>query len=188
MQGHPEVVDYLKDLLRGELAVRDQYFAHSRIYEDQGFTKLFTRLDHEMQEESQHADALLRHILMLGGRPDMRPKEFTPGETVPEDDATVDDDLGDLPAVSTDKVWLNIPTRRPGDGEHADALAIRYAVDSRAGALQFARDLLGRLEPGEVASPELVAALIPPGVDAVAQRLSGEVHQLVAPADIPTTS
>jgi len=111
-----------------------------------------------------------------------------PGETVPEDDATVDDDLGDLPAVSTDKVWLNIPTRRPGDGEHADALAIRYAVDSRAGALQFARDLLGRLEPGEVASPELVAALIPPGVDAVAQRLSGEVHQLVAPADIPTTS
>jgi bacterioferritin (cytochrome b1) len=36
MQGHPEVVDYLKDLLRGELAARDQYFAHSRIYEDQG--------------------------------------------------------------------------------------------------------------------------------------------------------
>jgi bacterioferritin len=37
-----------------------------------------------MQEETQHADALLRRILMLGGRPDMRPKEFTPGETVPE--------------------------------------------------------------------------------------------------------
>jgi len=84
MQGHPDVVDYLKDLLRGELAARDQYFAHSRIYEDQGFTKLFTRLDHEMQEETQHADALLRRILMLGGRPDMRPKEFTPGATVPE--------------------------------------------------------------------------------------------------------
>ena len=84
MQGHPEVVDYLKELLRGELAARDQYFAHSRIYEDQGFSKLFTRLDHEMQEETQHADAILRRILMLGGRPDMRPKEFTPGETVLE--------------------------------------------------------------------------------------------------------
>jgi bacterioferritin len=84
MQGHPEVVDYLKELLRGELAARDQYFAHSRIYEDQGFAKLFTRLDHEMQEETQHADALLRRILMLGGRPDMRPTPFTPGETVPE--------------------------------------------------------------------------------------------------------
>ncbi|VUZ24410.1 Bacterioferritin [uncultured Comamonas sp.] len=84
MQGHPEVIDYLNHLLRGELAARDQYFAHSRTYEDQGFTKLFTRLDHEMQEETQHADAILRRILMLGGRPDMRPNAFTPGETVPE--------------------------------------------------------------------------------------------------------
>ena len=84
MQGNTQVIDYFKVLLRGELAARDQYFAHSRIYEDQGFTKLFTRLDHEMQEETQHADALLRRILMLGGRPDMRPNPFTPGETVPE--------------------------------------------------------------------------------------------------------
>ncbi len=84
MQGHPQVIDCLKDLLRGELAARDQYFAHSRIYEDQGFTRLYERLNHEMQEETQHADALLRRILLLGGRPDMSPKPFTPGETVPE--------------------------------------------------------------------------------------------------------
>ena len=84
MQGNTQVIDYFKELLRGELAARDQYFAHSRLYEDQGFTKLFTRLDHEMQEETQHADALLRRILLLGGRPDMRPTPFTPGETVPE--------------------------------------------------------------------------------------------------------
>ena len=84
MQGHPEVVSYLKELLQGELAARDQYFVHSRTYEDQGFNKLYTRLDHEMQEETQHADALLRRILMLGGRPDMRPTAFTPGETVPD--------------------------------------------------------------------------------------------------------
>ncbi len=84
MQGHPEVIDYLNELLRGELTARDQYFAHSRIYEDLGFTKLFARLDHEMQEETQHADALLRRILLLGGRPDMRTKPFTPGSTVPE--------------------------------------------------------------------------------------------------------
>lgn len=84
MQGHPEVIAYLNELLRGELTARDQYFIHSRTYEDQGFSKLFTRLDHEMQEETQHADAILRRILMLGGRPDMRPDAFTPGQTVPE--------------------------------------------------------------------------------------------------------
>ena len=84
MQGNPEVVACLTTLLRGELAARDQYFVHSRTYEDLGFVKLYTRLDHEMQEETQHADAILRRILFLGGRPDMRPTEFTPGLTVPE--------------------------------------------------------------------------------------------------------
>ena len=84
MQGNPQVIDYFKDLLRGELAARDQYFIHSRIYEDQGLVKMYTRLDHEMQEETQHADALLRRILFLGGMPDMRPREFAFGHTVPE--------------------------------------------------------------------------------------------------------
>mgnify|MGYP003600338424 FL=1 len=84
MQGNPEVIACFKELLRGELAARDQYFVHSRTYEDLGFVKLYTRLDHEMQEETQHADAILRRILFLGGRPDMRPTEFTPGLSVPE--------------------------------------------------------------------------------------------------------
>ena len=84
MQGNPEVIACFKELLRGELAARDQYFVHSRTYEDLGFVKLYTRLDHEMQEEAQHADAILRRILFLGGRPDMRPTEFTPGLSVPD--------------------------------------------------------------------------------------------------------
>jgi len=82
MQGHPEVIDCLKDLLRGELAARDQYFIHSRQYEDQGFQGLYQRIGHEMEEETQHADAILRRILFLEGSPDMRPHAFTPGQTV----------------------------------------------------------------------------------------------------------
>lgn len=66
MKGHPDVVDYLKDLLRGELAARDQYFVHSRRYEDLGLHALYARINHEMEEEAQHADALLRRILFLG--------------------------------------------------------------------------------------------------------------------------
>lgn len=84
MKGNPDVIACLKDLLRGELAARDQYFIHSRRYEDQGLFALYERLNHEMEEETQHADAILRRILFLGGRPDMRPHEFTPGETVEE--------------------------------------------------------------------------------------------------------
>ena len=84
MKGHPEVIDYLKDLLRGELAARDQYFVHSRRYEDLGLHALYERIDHEMQEETQHADALLRRILFLEGDPDMSPKPFEQGRTVEE--------------------------------------------------------------------------------------------------------
>lgn len=84
MKGHPEVVDYLKQLLRGELSARDQYFIHSRRYEDQGLHVLYERIDHEMQEEADHADALLRRILFLEGDPDMSPTPFAPGMTVEE--------------------------------------------------------------------------------------------------------
>ncbi|WP_300617746.1 bacterioferritin [Dokdonella sp.] len=84
MKGHPEVVEYLVFLLRGELAARDQYFIHSRRYEDLGFKVLYERMHHEMEEETQHADALMRRILFLEGTPDMRPDPFEPGTTVEE--------------------------------------------------------------------------------------------------------
>jgi bacterioferritin len=84
MKGHPEVVDYLKQLLRGELSARDQYFIHSRRYEDMGLMSLYQRIDHEMQEETEHADALLRRILFLEGDPDMSPTAFVAGRTVEE--------------------------------------------------------------------------------------------------------
>ena len=82
MKGHAAVIDYFKMLLKGELAARDQYFVHSRIYEDLGFSKLYERINHEMEEETQHADALLKRILFLEGVPDMRPNAFTFGQAV----------------------------------------------------------------------------------------------------------
>lgn len=84
MQGHPEIIDSLKALLRGELAARDQYFLHSRQYEDMGYQRLYERINHEMEEETEHADDILRRILFLGGTPDMRPLDINPGVTVEE--------------------------------------------------------------------------------------------------------
>lgn len=84
MKGKTAVIDYLKTLLKGELAARDQYFAHSRMYQDWGFTRLYERLNHEMTEETEHADALLQRILFLGGVPDMTPDAVRIGKSVPE--------------------------------------------------------------------------------------------------------
>ena len=84
MKGNAEVVDYLNFLLRGELAARDQYFLHSRRYEDLGLHELYERINHEMEEETEHADAILRRILFLEGEPDMRPDPIAPGGTLEE--------------------------------------------------------------------------------------------------------
>lgn len=83
MQGKTKVVECLVELLRGELAARDQYFLHSRQYEDLGLDKLYQRINHEMEEETQHADDILRRILFLEGKPDMRPHAIEPGDDVP---------------------------------------------------------------------------------------------------------
>lgn len=84
MQGNQEVINCLIELLRGELGARDQYFLHSRLYEDMGYSKLYERINHEMEEETQHADAILKRILFLEGKPDMSPAAIQPGFTVPD--------------------------------------------------------------------------------------------------------
>lgn len=82
MRGNPEVVDYLNMLIGGELAARDQYLIHSRMYEDWGLSKIFERIDHEMQEEAQHADAIIRRVLFLEGTPNMQRDDVEIGEDV----------------------------------------------------------------------------------------------------------
>ena len=78
MRGNPEVVDYLNMLIGGELAARDQYLIHSRMYEDWGLSNI----DHEMQEEAQHADAIIRRVLFLEGTPNMQRDDVEIGEDV----------------------------------------------------------------------------------------------------------
>ena len=69
MKGNPKIIDLLNKLLAEELTAMDQYFAHSRMYEDWGFNKLYERINHEMDDEKQHADLLIKRILLLEGVP-----------------------------------------------------------------------------------------------------------------------
>jgi bacterioferritin len=71
MKGSQKVIDSLNALLANELAAIDQYFIHSRMYDDWGLNKLYERLNHEMEEETQHSDWLIKRILFLEGVPCM---------------------------------------------------------------------------------------------------------------------
>lgn len=71
MKGKEAVISQLNRLLEGELTAIDQYFIHSRMYDDWGLAKLHERLSHEMQEETEHASVLIERILFLEGSPDI---------------------------------------------------------------------------------------------------------------------
>ncbi len=75
MKGDAEVIEMLNRLLAGELTAMDQYFVHSRMYHDWGFDKLYERIDHEMADETGHADRLIRRILFLEGTPDLSKRD-----------------------------------------------------------------------------------------------------------------
>lgn len=71
MQGNKKVIDALNGLLDNELGSMDQYFTHSRMYEDWGLNRLYEQLNHELEEETGHADMLIKRILFLEGTPDL---------------------------------------------------------------------------------------------------------------------
>ena len=71
MKGSKKIVDRVNHLLSGELTAADQYFTHSRMYEDWGLGVLSERIKHESEEELEHADALIKRILFLDGTPDL---------------------------------------------------------------------------------------------------------------------
>lgn len=84
MKGNQKVIEYLNFLLGGELAARDQYFIHSEMYAEWHYGKLYDRIHHEMNDETLHAQAIIRRILMLGGTPKMTVDDIHVGSTVPE--------------------------------------------------------------------------------------------------------
>ncbi len=85
MKGDNKVIKALNGLLSYELAAMDQYFIHSRMYDDWGLHKLHERIAHEFEDEKGHASALIERILFLEGTPDMVTRSpIKVGTTVPE--------------------------------------------------------------------------------------------------------
>ena len=72
MKGSERVIEAMNGLLAAELTAMDQYFIHSRMYADWGFTKLHDRLAHEFEDEKGHAAALIERILFLEGLPNLQ--------------------------------------------------------------------------------------------------------------------
>lgn len=72
MQGDPKVLEALNGALKGELTAINQYVLHARMLEHWGFTRRGKHEMHEAMEEMDHADKLIKRILLLDGLPNLQ--------------------------------------------------------------------------------------------------------------------
>jgi len=72
MQGNPQVIEALNDVLTAELTAINQYFIHHKMCENWGYAKLSARKRQESIGEMKDADAIIERILFLDGIPNMQ--------------------------------------------------------------------------------------------------------------------
>lgn len=85
MQGDPDVIDMLNEILTAELTAINQYFIHAKMRDNWGFKRLAAVARKESIEEMEDADKLIERILYLDGTPNLQ--RYNPvriGETIPE--------------------------------------------------------------------------------------------------------
>ncbi|ULE35856.1 bacterioferritin [Mycobacterium sp. IDR2000157661] len=69
MQGDPDVLKLLNEQLTSELTAINQYFLHSKMQANWGFTELAAYTRKESFEEMVHAEEVTDRILILDGLP-----------------------------------------------------------------------------------------------------------------------
>jgi bacterioferritin len=83
--GHPEIIELLNEVLTSELTAVNQYFAHAKLQDHWGYSRLASHSREESMEEMRHAESAIERILYLEGVPNLqRLGSVRIGETAPE--------------------------------------------------------------------------------------------------------
>jgi|TARA_B110000263_G_C15169152_1_gene446066 bacterioferritin len=72
MKADSSVIKHLNKALGNEMIAINQYFLHSRMYEDWGLIKMAEKQFAESVDEMKHADLLIQRILFLEGLPNLQ--------------------------------------------------------------------------------------------------------------------
>jgi bacterioferritin len=145
VQGDPEIIEFLNEVLTAELTAVNQYFIHAKMCDNWGFERLAERIRHESIDEMKDAETLIERILYFEGVPNLqRLGSVRVGETVPEQfalDLQVERDAierynrGVALAVSKGDNGTRelLEHRLRGEEEHADWLESQIELISQVG-------------------------------------------------------
>ena len=71
MQGQPQIIELLNNVLRKELTGVNQYFVHTKMCANWGYQVLAKVSRDEAMDEMKHAEKIIDRILFLDGIPNM---------------------------------------------------------------------------------------------------------------------
>jgi bacterioferritin len=85
VEGDPEIIEALNDVLTAELTAINQYFIHAKMCDNWGFDHLAEKIRSQSIDEMKDAESVIERILYLEGVPNLqRLNPVRVGETVPE--------------------------------------------------------------------------------------------------------
>jgi len=85
VQGNPEIIELLNDVITAELTAINQYFVHAKMCDNWGYKRLAEHVRAESIDEMRHAEALVERVLYFDGFPNLqRLNPLRVGESVEE--------------------------------------------------------------------------------------------------------
>jgi bacterioferritin len=72
MQGDPQIVELLNEVLTAELTAVNQYFLDAKMFDNWGYQRLGERFRSESIDEMKDADHLIERLLYLEGHPNLQ--------------------------------------------------------------------------------------------------------------------
>lgn len=72
MQGDPQILELLNEVLTAELTAVNQYFLDAKMFDNWGYARLGERFRSESIDEMKDADHLIDRLLYLEGHPNLQ--------------------------------------------------------------------------------------------------------------------